>query len=205
LPTIQKPPAWKDLARCLKCAKAFGLVSRHHHCRHCGGDFCGDCANKFTQIPKFGYIVSEVRVCDECYDIVQEEREAFKQQRLGGSGGGASRIPPKPQWIYSKVCFKCQVQFTQTNRDHHCRHCGQNFCGDCSNYFTPIPKFGYFLNKVRVCAECLQILRTTGQNTIAIQQVAAPLSSSQSSSSSVPTSFRDSPTSSKSSLDDDLV
>jgi len=187
LPKIQRPPPWKDLARCLKCSKPFGLVSRHHHCRHCGGDFCGDCANKFTQIPKYGYIVSEVRVCEECYEVVEAEKEAFKQQNLSGS----SQIQPRPQWIYSKACFKCGSVFSTTNCDHHCRHCGQNFCTECCDSFTPIPKFGSFLKKERVCTECLQILQSTGQTSINIQQAPTPPihhSSSRDSPISVSTS-----------------
>jgi len=98
--------------------------------------------------------------------------------------------------MYSKNCVKCGTAFSQTNRDHHCRHCGQNFCADCCNNFTPIPKFGSFLKKLRVCNDCLQTLQRTGQTSINIQQAPTP---------SV-TTLRtlDSPISSKSSVDDEL-
>lgn len=36
---------------------------------------------------------------------------------------------------------------------HHCRNCGKCFCGDCSRYFVPIPKYRYD-DPVRVCKEC---------------------------------------------------
>ena len=38
-------------------------------------------------------------------------------------------------------CFKCNFVFSFINRKHHCRNCGNIFCGDCSNWWVHIPKF----------------------------------------------------------------
>ena len=38
---------WKDSAKvnnCAQCAKAFTLIERKHHCRECGGVYCGSCS-----------------------------------------------------------------------------------------------------------------------------------------------------------------
>lgn len=33
-----------------------------------------------------------------------------------------------------KQCQKCSSKFSLTNRKHHCRECGQVYCGKCSAY-----------------------------------------------------------------------
>jgi len=52
-------------------------------------------------------------------------------------------------------CQSCQIEFWLGRRKHHCRCCGQIFCGDCSQYFAPIPKES-FLEPVRLCGSCFQ-------------------------------------------------
>lgn len=52
-------------------------------------------------------------------------------------------------------CQSCQIEFWLGRRKHHCRCCGQIFCGDCSQYFAPIPKES-FMEPVRLCSSCFQ-------------------------------------------------
>lgn len=47
-----------------------------------------------------------------------------------------------PNWADGKVCHRCRVEFTLTNRKHHCRNCGQVFCGQCTTQQCPLPKYG---------------------------------------------------------------
>lgn len=45
---------WVDsniIQRCQDCDIGFGLFYRKHHCRACGGVFCGNCCNKYINIP----------------------------------------------------------------------------------------------------------------------------------------------------------
>ncbi|CAD8204306.1 unnamed protein product [Paramecium octaurelia] len=42
-------------------------------------------------------------------------------------------------------CLVCGIEFTQTNRQHHCRMCGSSCCGQCSQKT---------INKNRVCDIC---------------------------------------------------
>lgn len=67
----EKAPEWKEGDLCARCRTRFGTFNRQHHCRSCGDVFCGKCSAKSSIIPKFG-IEREVRVCDSCYDKIQQ-------------------------------------------------------------------------------------------------------------------------------------
>ncbi|XP_066588091.1 hepatocyte growth factor-regulated tyrosine kinase substrate [Prorops nasuta] len=60
-----------------------------------------------------------------------------------------------PEWADGDVCHRCRVTFTVVLRKHHCRACGQVFCGQCSNKTTALPKFG-IEKEVRVCEACYE-------------------------------------------------
>uniref|UniRef100_A0A3Q3WCK4 Hepatocyte growth factor-regulated tyrosine kinase substrate n=1 Tax=Mola mola TaxID=94237 RepID=A0A3Q3WCK4_MOLML len=55
-----------------------------------------------------------------------------------------------PDWVDAEECHRCRVQFGVMTRKHHCRACGQIFCGKCSSKYSTIPKFG-IEKEVRVC------------------------------------------------------
>lgn len=67
--TTEVPPRWipdDEAPRCMACAQSFTTFRRRHHCRNCGGVFCGVCSNTSAPLPKFG-LIKAVRVCRDCY------------------------------------------------------------------------------------------------------------------------------------------
>merc|ERR1719219_2345306 len=60
-----------------------------------------------------------------------------------------------PQWAAGEVCHRCRVAFSTFTRQHHCRACGQVFCGKCSAKSCVLPKFG-IEREVRVCDSCFE-------------------------------------------------
>lgn len=83
------------MSHCHNCGAEFSFLKRKHHCRNCGNIFCYKCANKSIIIPDFiidrpdpadywniSYYISslkgsEERVCQKCYDLIQEKTKAY--------------------------------------------------------------------------------------------------------------------------------
>ncbi|XP_022663251.1 hepatocyte growth factor-regulated tyrosine kinase substrate-like isoform X2 [Varroa destructor] len=63
----------------------------------------------------------------------------------------SAQVPP--EWEDANCCHLCRAQFSTFNRKHHCRKCGQVFCGKCSSQTAALPKLG-IEKKVRVCDTC---------------------------------------------------
>ncbi|KAM3186101.1 hypothetical protein ACTXT7_005016, partial [Hymenolepis weldensis] len=63
-----------------------------------------------------------------------------------------------PNWKDGEECFRCKTAFSTFRRKHHCRNCGNVFCGDCTTGRTGLPKYG-IEKEVRVCDACLLELK----------------------------------------------
>eukprot|EP00126_Sphaerothecum_destruens_P007783 Sdes_comp19987_c0_seq1m12591 len=77
----------------------------------------------------------------------------------------AARVETPP-WNESDTCQLCSAPFFwnisvkfNTNRQHHCRHCGRALCDKCSTQTIRIPKMG-FETDVRVCRECYASIKS---------------------------------------------
>ncbi|CDK29617.1 unnamed protein product [Kuraishia capsulata CBS 1993] len=70
-------PEWMESDACMQCSTLFSFVNRRHHCRSCGGAFCGTHSSKSCQLPELG-ITIPVRVCDSCYEEHKEKTKSSK-------------------------------------------------------------------------------------------------------------------------------
>eukprot|EP00033_Pygsuia_biforma_P002197 GCRY01002435.1.p1 GENE.GCRY01002435.1~~GCRY01002435.1.p1 ORF type:complete len:616 (+),score=164.16 GCRY01002435.1:108-1955(+) len=55
-----------ESTQCMSCRSTFTFTRRRHHCRNCGGLFCGACSNRRMPILAKG-IREPVRVCEKCF------------------------------------------------------------------------------------------------------------------------------------------
>ncbi|KAL9140400.1 hypothetical protein ABFS82_14G034900 [Erythranthe guttata] len=91
-----KGNAWVvDASHCQTCSSQFTFINRKHHCRRCGGIFCGKCTQQRMVLRGQGD--SPVRICDPCKKL--EEAAKFERygnktraaKVAGGSKYGSSR------------------------------------------------------------------------------------------------------------------
>jgi len=96
---------------------------------------------------------------------VEKELRAARIPHCGGSGrigGGGELSPthqPAPRWVADEersACVQCELGFTVLRRRHHCRACGEVFCGDCSFARLCLPWAGH--TPVRTCTGCARRL-----------------------------------------------
>jgi hypothetical protein len=63
--------AWigdEEAPQCMKCAQPFTTLRRRHHCRKCGGVFCGNCCYQKQKLRYQGVEkLKKMRVCVDCH------------------------------------------------------------------------------------------------------------------------------------------
>uniref|UniRef100_A0A672P232 Hepatocyte growth factor-regulated tyrosine kinase substrate n=1 Tax=Sinocyclocheilus grahami TaxID=75366 RepID=A0A672P232_SINGR len=89
-------------------------------------------SHAFRNEPKY-------KVIQDTYQIMKVEGHVFPEFKESDAMFAAERAP---DWVDAEECHRCRVQFSVMTRKHHCRACGQIFCGKCSSKYSTIPKFG---------------------------------------------------------------
>ncbi|CCG82872.1 Vacuolar protein sorting-associated protein 27 [Taphrina deformans PYCC 5710] len=98
----------------------------------------------FESRPELGYMMT-------VYHNLRSEGLQFPPEERVAAAFVDTAAPP--DWADSDVCLRCRTAFTFRNRKHHCRNCGNVFCGQCSTQSMTLPQLG--INEpVRVCDDC---------------------------------------------------
>eukprot|EP01130_Rhizamoeba_saxonica_P000944 TRINITY_DN10824_c0_g1_i1.p1 TRINITY_DN10824_c0_g1~~TRINITY_DN10824_c0_g1_i1.p1 ORF type:complete len:482 (+),score=89.07 TRINITY_DN10824_c0_g1_i1:212-1447(+) len=73
--------------------------------------------------------------------------------------------PPWAPDVTNHYCTSCKRGFNIRRRRHHCRNCGEIFCGNCANQEIEVVKWGYD-KQVRVCVPCYMDISRKKRRTI---------------------------------------
>ncbi|CDY52319.1 BnaA01g36180D [Brassica napus] len=83
-----------DASHCQGCSSQFTFINRKHHCRRCGGLFCGSCTQQRMSLRGQGD--SPVRICDPCKQLEDaarfELRHGYKNRSAKGTGGSKRTV-----------------------------------------------------------------------------------------------------------------
>eukprot|EP01134_Creolimax_fragrantissima_P006779 CFRG6779T1 len=97
----------EEALRCESCQNEFLVYRRRHHCRNCGGVFCGECCHARIPLPQLG-INSPVRVCLLCIKVAHTVGSALSHSdatRLTASQNLA-RLTATPECFPRGVCVE---------------------------------------------------------------------------------------------------
>lgn len=117
-------------------------------------------AHAFRNEPAYRAVAEEMRV-------MKHEGFQFPVLKESDAMFDASTAP---QWADGEVCHRCRAGFTVVMRKHHCRNCGQVFCGKCTTKSSTIPKYG-IEKEVRVCDVCYDKLNKKEKKTTEVKTV----------------------------------
>ena len=133
------------------------------YCELCKAEMCIHCSLKIHVGEKANHRRVSVWQRQELED---EAKQDPKRARLPTA---TTRYPiphaiPLSKWVKDDdrpYCSRCKAQFTVMFRRHHCRLCGEVFCGNCANAFveleiTPDIWKDSLASIERVCVGCLE-------------------------------------------------
>ncbi|CAH1794150.1 unnamed protein product, partial [Owenia fusiformis] len=95
-----------------------------------------------------------LKMIQDTYHLMKMEGYSFPTLKESDAMFASEKAP---EWKDGDCCHRCRVQFSTFQRKHHCRNCGQVFCGKCSSKNSIIPRFG-IEREVRVCEACHDVL-----------------------------------------------
>lgn len=135
-------------------------INRHNnHKRHYGNRLTG----RSISLSDDPATASHQRRTHRRHHHTHNENNNDEEEQSSSSTSHPQRTESPPKWIPDNAaprCMSCESQFTAFRRRHHCRCCGQVFCGVCSAATTPLPRYG-LTKPVRVCRICFVREATT--------------------------------------------
>ncbi|VVA93793.1 unnamed protein product [Arabis nemorensis] len=78
-----------DASHCQGCSSQFTFINRKHHCRRCGGLFCGSCTQQRMSLRGQGD--TPVRICEPCKKLEEAARFELRQGYKSRAAKGGSK------------------------------------------------------------------------------------------------------------------
>lgn len=82
-----------DASHCQGCSSQFTFINRKHHCRRCGGLFCGSCTQQRMVLRGQGD--SPVRICEPCKKLEEAARFERRHGQKSKAGRGDLKLASK--------------------------------------------------------------------------------------------------------------
>ncbi|KAF5475542.1 hypothetical protein F2P56_007340 [Juglans regia] len=82
-----------DASHCQGCNSQFTFINRKHHCRRCGGLFCGSCTQQRMVLRGQGDL--PVRICEPCKKLEEAARFEMRHRHKSRAGRGSSTSTSK--------------------------------------------------------------------------------------------------------------
>ncbi|KAJ8761738.1 hypothetical protein K2173_004547 [Erythroxylum novogranatense] len=79
-----------DATHCQGCTSQFTFINRKHHCRRCGGLFCGTCTQQRMILRGQGD--SPVRICEPCKKLEEAARFELRYGQRNRGARGSSKL-----------------------------------------------------------------------------------------------------------------
>eukprot|EP01065_Artemidia_motanka_P023369 TRINITY_DN27926_c0_g1_i1.p1 TRINITY_DN27926_c0_g1~~TRINITY_DN27926_c0_g1_i1.p1 ORF type:complete len:355 (+),score=62.65 TRINITY_DN27926_c0_g1_i1:97-1161(+) len=98
-----------------------------------------------------------------CEGVSVEVVVSMRAGRNGPVRDPVQRCRPereRPSWRpddEATHCLSCSKLFDSHRRRHHCRYCGEIYCGPCAQRMYALPRLGY-ARPVRVCNGCSDLI-----------------------------------------------
>ncbi|EOA33278.1 hypothetical protein CARUB_v10019682mg [Capsella rubella] len=91
-----------DASHCQGCTSQFTFINRKHHCRRCGGLFCGTCTQQRMSLRGQGD--SPVRICEPCKKLEEAARFELRQgYKNRAAKGGSKRTLKNEDDVLSEI------------------------------------------------------------------------------------------------------
>ena len=102
-------------------------------------------------------------------EIAKQHRENWKvnESKMNVASTEQMTSGVAPRWVPNqekKECSRCMANFDWAQRRHHCRRCGDVFCGSCTSQKALLPlgtaaKSSDTKNPRRVCYDCFEAVK----------------------------------------------
>lgn len=90
-----------DASHCQGCSSQFTFINRKHHCRRCGGIFCGSCSQQRMVLRGQGD--SPVRICEPCKKLEEAARFEMRHGHKNKASRGGSKNASKKDDILNQI------------------------------------------------------------------------------------------------------